>query len=233
MMTLMESNLRSIGIDVMLSRTKKSVWFKIGLMAACFVALGSLSVSGQEEGQEVGVRVTDISFNHVVSPDFSGTGRGLPVKDIYTKQRWLGILITYESKVRDGEWADRVSFNWHVALRGEGKPLIMSQKVTYADVQEGEHYAVIYVRPAMIRRYYDRRRVSKSDLLVYIPIKANGQNVTRYLYPESSDDHPDGWWKFGAPRVVRREDGLLARTETPFRALDYDAFEHIVDTGNE
>lgn len=211
---------------------KRSVGNALSIAAVATVLsllLTTVLVSAQDEGK-AGIRVKDISLYHVNSPRFSESG--VPVRAVH-RQRWLAIVLEYESSGGDGEWINRLTLDWHVALRGEGKPVIMNRSVTYADIEDGEHYSVVFVRPSIIRRYYSKNKVSKRDVLIYVPITANGNSLGQYLYPEDRDRHPSGWWDYGSPRVVREDSGLLSRNKTPFYPLDYDAFEHILERSDQ
>jgi len=169
------------------------------------------------------VRVNDININYIRSPKFEDTS------DSRAKPRdreWLQVRCEYETDDGRGGWIDEVTLEWSVAVVPKsGKPVICKRQVTYVDIADGNHHAVMYIRPGFMRRYYEDRRIGNRDVAVYVEARIPGANPATYEY--SKGKMPREWWRYEEPQVVVKQTELLNRMETPFAPLDYDFYEHI------
>lgn len=192
----------------------------IGALVVAFM-VGAVP-SGQAQYEGARVAVTDLDFDDPLSPSFRTGVLGVTG----TRQNWLQIALEYETDAEDGEWINEIVLQWTVALTAEGKrPVLMRRRVTYRSIEDGDHYAVMYVRPKFIQHYFDRDTVRDNDIRVYLEILADGNRATRFRYPERGRR---AWWQAGEPNVIIRDDELLTRNETPFAPLEYDYYEHII-----
>ena len=190
--------------------------------------LGLLIVAGQcpeslaqERRRVPRVRITDLEINNRPSPKYQDTTSSKAKRE----GRWLQLLLEYESDARDG-WIDTLALDWCVLLRrGSSRPLLLKSSVSYADVDNGQHHAAVYLRPAILKRYLNDQRLGRDDIRVYIEVRAEGTRIERYHYPEREPE--TRWWELQEPRVRVRNGELLARDKTPFGPMDYDFYEHI------
>ncbi|OGV75409.1 MAG: hypothetical protein A3K19_12815 [Lentisphaerae bacterium RIFOXYB12_FULL_65_16] len=170
------------------------------------------------------VRITEIVLDALPSPEFDDN----PKPQAKTSgNEWLQVLIRYETRGKEG-WLDEVQLKCHAVMMPykAGKPVVLNAEVTYLDVMDGLHNAVLYVRPAIVQRYTGNKRIKKTNVAVYVEAMAGeGEPVVKEL--RQSRDIPDKWWEAKEPRVVIRDNELLPPTETPFAGFDYDAYEHL------
>lgn len=141
-----------------------------------------------------------------------------------SKYSWLQIMVEYSADGgRDG-WIDEVTLEWHVLLQGR-RLILLHKTVSYIDVESGKHRAVVYVRPAIIRRYGKSERMSKRDIKVYVLARVNGAASGYLFYPR--ERVRSKWWEARPPQVMLRPGELMSRDETPFSPLDYDYYEQL------
>ena len=205
---------------------KTTIYFST-LMVALFALLILPAKINAQQQRQVRVQVDNIETETRRSPRFSseqGYSEATP-----QDEKWLITAVGYE--VRGGErgWVDDLTFVWHMLMLNGDVPRVLMQKtVTYQDVyQEDDHYAVIFLRPKVIRRYYEEGgKISERDIIIHLEVKHNGRTLTEENYNARSD-LPERWWTFSPPKVNVVEHGLLARPETPFAPLDYDFYEFI------
>ena len=195
-------------------------------LAVCLAAAAALSSTASAQPAAERVAILDVDVNHVLTPNFPDSNRYIPGSS--RRRQWLQILIEYEAEARRGAWLGQVTFDWTVGIvPGRSKPILMRRSVTYLDVREGRHYAVMYVRPGMIRRYYGENTVDSGDLYVRVLSRVAGGRSGSYHYGRRRRDVPEKWWDGREPAVLVKDSELLTRDETPFGILDYDFFEHL------
>lgn len=199
-------------------------------MTVLFVAVACLCCAPPSFGQarkRGAIRIGDLDIEHKDSPEFQTVSNPRATREY----KWCQITIEYEAKGGKRGWLDEVELEWHVIVspKSSSKPFLLKRSVTYLDVEtskRGSHHAVIYIRPAFIRRYYGAERISKNDIGVSVRAKVNGEKSD--VYRESKSKSLRGnWWEAREPRVYVRDDELLTRDETPFASLDYDFYEHL------
>jgi len=194
----------------------------------CWLLLAGLFLSGSTalaQRSRERVQIRNIKFYNRKTPKYQDYSDPRAV----SKKEWLQIMAEYESEGgRDG-WIDEITLEWHVLVQGT-RTFLMHKTITYLDVADGRHHAVVYLRPQFIKRYGRNRRISKNDLQVFLVVRVNGV-ASDYAF------HPDRrpkikWWELKPPRV-RIRDELLSRLDTPFAPLDYDFYEFIRRTSGQ
>ncbi len=205
----------------MQSRPSGSVRLLLTVLTLCL--LQALYAQQPRERASARVRVRDVEIDHVLTPGFQAA------LDPRAKREndWCRLTLTYESVAR-GEWIDELVLEWSVAIlpkTGGDKPVVMRKTVTYLDVEDGDHYAVVLMRPTFIQRRYGTKRISKSDIWIHLEVKVDGHVMDTHDYARQKA--PRSWWTAKAPRVLEVEHALLARNETPFAPLDSDFYEYI------
>jgi hypothetical protein len=194
----------------------------------CSVLLGAfvLCAGVRTRADELAVTITDLDFEEVRTPRFSERSVREPRPD----DEWFQLLVEYEVEGDRDAWVDEVELEWYVLLNSpRAGRLLLHKTITYADIPEGDHLAVVYIRPRFIQRYAESGDLDKRDLKVLITLKANGTVRDRYHYP--SRKPRSEWWRPVSAEAVIKDGELLARTETPFAPLDWGVFEHIKSSG--
>lgn len=223
------------GLDARQGLDEREVLMRKLVMRLGSVGLGFLIFAGQlgsamaQEGRrrEARANVTDLELDFRFSPKYQDTTSSKAKRT----GRWLQLMLEYESSTREG-WADTLTLSWFVILRrGSAKPILLSNAVQYVDVEDGRHYAAMYIRPRFLKRYLGDDRVGKRDMRVYVELRINGDRVERFHYPEERP--PAQWWELAEPKVVVKGNELLARNETPFFPLDFDFYEYIPTIARE
>ncbi len=173
-----------------------------------------------------GFEFTDVEFDDL-QPPYYQPQEALPAR---RDQRWLRIMVEYDVSGNRDEWVDELVLDWSVAITpGNDRPLLMRTRVEYTDIRAGEdHWAAVYVRPAILLRYYGDDTVTDNDILVYIQVSINGRPAGTLRYNDA--DAPDNWWQAREPQVTLRPDELLPRSKTPYAVLNADFFEYIKST---
>lgn len=163
---------------------------------------------------------------------------------------WVHILLEYElsagtGKSRTARWADEVEFSWVVILPIQStsrklsakRAIRLKKKIIYGNVQEGKHYASIYLDPKIYTRYKDK--LSKDLLFAALRVKISGKTrgqlfirgkkntsssrEMRKLFPEFGRST---WFESEEVRTVKGS--LLSRMQTPWEWQSWDSFEHII-----
>ncbi|MBN2448794.1 MAG: hypothetical protein JXR77_00310 [Lentisphaeria bacterium] len=199
---------------------KRAVRNLTGLVLALLAAgVFCLDVAAQDRTR---VRITGMKFRNVRTPKFDDTSN----PEASAKSEWLQCYLEYETEGgRDG-WTNEITLEWAVLVwPGDKKPLLLTTSVTYVDIEDGKHRAVVYVRPNFIRRHTGAKSPNSNDFSAYVEVLVDGQRVARQ--EESRQRRPRNWWQAKEPDVRRAEGELLPRTETPFAHMDYDFYEHI------
>jgi len=197
----------------------KQVFLRRSLSAA-LLAWMVLPGAGSVFGQRLRVKLDNIRFYDRKTPNYQDHS----APQATSKYSWLQIMVEYTAEGgRDG-WIDEVSLEWHVLVQGR-RTLLLHKTVSYVDVESGKHRAVVYIRPAIIRRYGKNRRISKRDVHVYVLARVNGVGSSYATYPR--ERIRSKWWEAKPPRVMLRPGELKSRDETPFAPLDYDYYEQL------
>lgn len=193
-------------------------------LALAILTVVCLPLPAQEQERRVRVRIQEVEFKNMLSPLYQAQSDPRARRD----DEWLQIMLKYESDARGG-WADEIELEWNVVVTpktGSKRPVLVKKVVTYVDVEDGEHHAVVYLRPTFIQRYYGAKRVSRGDIWIHVEAKADGAVADKHDYSRATNA-PKNWWQATEPRVMIVDNALLSRDETPFAPLDYDFYEHI------
>ena len=140
------------------------------------------SIGSAQQERKVQAKIDSIDLEERTNPTFSAGGYS---KATGQNHKWL--IAAAEYQIRGGKrgWVDNLSFEWHMLiLNGDVPRGLMQKTVTYQDVyQEDDHYAVIFLRPKTIRRYYkESGSISKGDIVIHLEIKHNGRTLTENNY---------------------------------------------------
>ena len=191
------------------------------LTAGCVLGLFACSVRAQRGKNRV--KLDEPKFGYLKSPQFRVTPTDSRAR---SEGEWFQILVDYEAEGGKDGWIDELVLEWHVEVNLKGsKDILLKRAVTYVDIEEGKRHAVVYIRPAFMRRHAGNgRRFSKDEIKAYIVARVNGVKSDTVKYPQSGKSK---WWEDDPPKVIALSGELLTRVETPFAPLDYDFYEHI------
>lgn len=196
----------------------------VGRLTRALLAVGlllAIAVSAQDERSKTRIRIGNMDFKTVRTPQFRDTSN----TEASSEYEWLQVYLEYETEGGRKGWADEITIEWAVLVRPAGsKPMLLQNTVTYVDVPEGKHHAVMYVRPGFIRRHCETKTPNKAQFAAYVEMAVDGQRVARQDYARSSQ--PKNWWRAKEPDVRLVEGELLAPEDTPFAHMDYDFYEH-------
>ena len=208
---------------------------RFGRVGAVAWLLGMVALTATvpaQEGRRPAGKVTigDIKLNYYYSPDIEVKNNSA----IAAKRNfeWLQIMAEYTSegarKAGNGKgWIEDMTVEWTVVVTPKtGKPVLMKRTVTYVDIEDGQHRADMFLKPAFIRLRYGANRIDWREIGVYLEIKVKDARTVRYEYNRGR--MPKDWWTAEEPQVIVREGELLTRGETPFAPLDYDYYEHML-----
>ena len=179
-----------------------------------------LSWGGAVFGQRLRVKLDKLHFNSRRTPLYQATSSSQAT----AKYNWMQIMLDYTAYGGRNGWIDEVTLEWHVLFQGR-RTLLFHKTVSYIDIESGKHHAVVYLRPAIIRRYGRNKQINNRDLRVYVLARVNGAASGYLLYPR--ERLRAKWWETKPPRVMLRPGELRSRDETPFAPLDYDFYEQL------
>lgn len=198
----------------------------MAVLAVAVAYVFCVSPSFGQEKKRGAIRILDLDIQHKESPEFQAMSNPRATREY----KWCQITVEYEARGGQRGWLDEVALDWYVFISPKSaKPFLLKRSVTYVDVETAKgaaHHAVIYIRPAFIRRYYGDDRIGKSDIAVYLRTKVNGEDSDTFQESKSKSLR-GSWWEAREPRVNVRDDELMTRDETPFAPLDYDFYEHL------
>ena len=169
----------------------------------------------------------------VSTPDFGARASGLsqPLSRGRPKE-WAVIDVTYETK-SPTKWTDNVYVTFYVMTEGmtpdRKKELgFYTLRVQYVNVSDGEHRAGVVLHPSTLERFGQNGVVA-----IACEITADGVDK-----PEVKSEHTlsdlnqfkDDWWKNDRilnAEIVKKRDGLLERSKTPFGLIYVDDYEAV------
>ena len=202
------------------STTRSPLFRSLLVLVLCLAA----ATFGQGRGRPK-ITFGDIKAGDIPSPEFKETTVGKAKR----ASEWMQILVEYSAAGGSGGWLDELTLKWYVLLKEPGgKFLLLETSATYLDIERNDdtRYAVAYIRPGFLRRYFDKGRVPKRDIWIRVEAVVNGSTVGSKIL-EDNKEPAANWWQAREPKVKLVPDALLTRDQTPFAALDYDSFEHI------
>jgi hypothetical protein len=177
----------------------------------------------------VSLQFRKFELNNVPTPVYKTTSHAGATREY----DWLQVYTEYVVAGGEEGWLDELQLNWSVLVKTEkGLYLLFHAQATYQDVETdaNQHNAVVYIRPAIARRYCGRDRISKSDVWVHVEAVADGRVVEKQDYGRSRPPAAN-WWQAKDNKAVKVLAGaLLTRDKTPFAPLDYDYYEHLKGT---
>jgi hypothetical protein len=140
-------------------------------------------------------------------------------------REWALLEFEYETTP---EWLDSLDIAYSVMTRTKGTDgkdaySLFQSRVTYIDIQKGDHTSCVILAPNTLARFGE-------PVAVAIEIYQNGvllEGKSEVAARETSMSAED-WWKnpriIDSPLVTRRE-GLLERSKTPFALINMDDYE--------
>jgi hypothetical protein len=142
-------------------------------------------------------------------------------------REWALLEFDYETTP---EWLDSLDIAYSVMTRTKGADgkeaySLFQSRVTYIDIQKGEHTSCVILAPNTLARFGE-------PVAVAVEFYRNGtllDSKTEIAARETSLPAED-WWKnpriIDNPLVTRRE-GLLERSKTPFALISMDDYEAV------
>jgi len=181
------------------------------LFALLFLAAGLSPLAAQQAG----ARIDKIRLSTEKTPVYNAARHS-------SQNNWLAVNVDYATKTQGG-WLSDVEVRVVLLIETDSGRVAMDRTVAYRDVKDGNHHAVVYVKPAFFDRYMKSHRPESNRISVYAEILANKQRIAREE-KKGNAKVPDGW--FRSLNSVRDMSGeLRAKSATPFAPLDYDYYE--------
>ncbi len=138
-------------------------------------------------------------------------------------REWALFEVKYSTSA---EWTDELSFNYYVMTKGvdrEGNEVFnfYTTTVRYIDIPKGDHMSCVAIAPSQIERYGEPVALALEIIDKEGEI-ADMNSETTIKFPSEE------WWKdstvLDSPKVKRRE-GLVDRSKTPFALINIDDYE--------
>jgi hypothetical protein len=140
-------------------------------------------------------------------------------------REWALLEFDYETVP---EWLDSLDIAYSVMTRTKGADgkdaySLFQSRVTYIDIQKGEHTCCVILAPNTLARFGE-------PVAVAIEIYQNGTLLEgkAEVGAKETSLRAEDWWKnpriIDNPMVTRRE-GLLERSKTPFALINMDDYE--------
>lgn len=183
------------------------------LLVLCFAAGQAF---GQQEKPENVIRLRNLSWSRVNTPDYSVTASERSTR----MKQWTRIEVRYETAP---EWIDDLEFRFFVVVNNPKKPaeerhLMFTRNVQYIDIARGrDKMSTIFLRPNTVDRHGDVERVA-------VEVYYRGE---RAGFLSSTRDDQREWWTLPGAKAMARTGYLWTRTETPFAFVAYDLFEQL------
>ncbi|MDA3925256.1 MAG: hypothetical protein PF904_11225 [Kiritimatiellae bacterium] len=156
------------------------------------------------------------------TPEFDYNVQNTMPKVTRKPREWALFEIKYSTSAK---WTDELTFNYHVMTRGEdeeGNEIYnyYTTTVRYIDIPKGDHMSCVAIAPSQVERY------GKPVALALEIVDKNGE--VRDSKSEITINLPDEWWKnskvLDNPKLKRRQ-GLVDRSKTPFALINIDDYE--------
>lgn len=196
-------------------KTKRIICL-LAIMSLCF----TVSLFAQRRTQ-VEADIREVKFQAVKTPDFKDNKQ--PTTDY-----WCRITALFDIKKIDAgnaKFIDSMDIVWKIVLDDDkGKPMILSQTVTYEDIEKSNgHRACIFIPPKFFKHYQKTNRVPTTGYSWYVELKVNGEKIA--FKEETKHKLPDKWYNKTDGNASRSGRYLIPKSKTPFAALDYDYYE--------
>jgi len=169
----------------------------------------------------------------VSTPDFGARATGLsqPLSRGRPKE-WAVIDVTYETK-SPAKWTDNVYATFYVMTEGmspdrKQELSFYTLRVQYVNVADGDHRAGVVLPPSILERY-------GQVVAIACEITADGADkpdVKSEISASYLSSFKDDWWKNdqvmnNQKTEVKKRDGLLERSKTPFALVYPDDYEAV------
>ena len=152
----------------------------------------------------------------------------------------------------NGKWLNTLSVDWKFLYKPEKAPadraesyIKFGEEIKYANLEEGEHTALIFIDPKILKRYFEEGRNIKKDLHIRLSFKAEGLKqklkIGTNLYDAAfmsggkliKKVPPTTINAFENDRIKTLPNVVRPRNKTPFSVIQFDNFDTIaVDEKN-
>jgi len=183
-------------------------------------AVAAAGASAKEEKVKIDRFPQPSKASMIRTPDFNVNVSGLQPK-VNTRPRLWAL---FEIKYTTGQkWTDELVFTYHVMTKGkddDGKDVFSyyTLPVRYIDIPKGSHMSCVALPPSLVERYGEP---------VSLALEITGREGTVLDSKQEGDGSKD-WWKdpkvLDLPQVKRRQ-GLVDRSKTPFALINADDYE--------
>ncbi len=147
----------------------------------------------------------------------------------------------------NGKWLDTVSVDWQFLYKPEKAPNVpenyikFGEEVTYGNITEGEHTALIFIDPTTLQRYFNEGRSIKNEINLKLTFKANGLKQKIII---GQNDFDSAYMEEGklvravsrtteeaflTDRIKTVPNIVLPRNKTPFNSIQHDNFDTIIE----
>lgn len=194
------------------------------------LALPILSV-GSASGQASKVEGSDLSFDDLPSPEFSGgKQKSFKPKDWLEIETKLKISLRPEPKSKT---CDRFTIKWYVAVKNPDKPgtmLLLSKDVEHVNAPLDEDiYCSVYLSPASITRLTGSAKNGKNAVeYVGYEVLIDGRQVA--VESNKTVKGKKEWWNLTSDSLSRSDAvPLLDKMHTPFSNMWWDRYAEIAE----
>lgn len=151
----------------------------------------------------------------------------------------------------NGMWLNTLSVDWKFLYKPEKAANLaqnyikFGEEVKYANLEDGEHTALIFIDPKILKRYFDEGKNIKKDLHIKVSFKADGLRqklkIGNNLYDAAFMSEgklvkkvPESMVQaFENDRIKTLPNVVRPRNKTPFSVIQFDQFDTIaVDEKN-
>ena len=212
-------------LSVGCGRAVLGVALSVVMAAGCVLAQGGArnAAAGAGAGEDK-VRIDRFpqpgKTSMVRTPEFNVNVAGIQPKITGKPREWALFEIKYSTGQK---WTDELVFNYHVMAQSkddDGKLTFSyyTQSVRYIDIPRGAHMSCVALPPSLVERYGDP---------VSLALEIVGKDGT-VLDSKQEGIGGKEWWKdpkvMDQPQVKRRQ-GLVDRSKTPFALIYADNYE--------
>jgi hypothetical protein len=184
-------------------------------LAVAFLLLCGVPLASAQQTRSP-VRILEISSQTQETPRYD-VSRTEGISSRGRSGRWMVVKVVYETAP---DWIDELKVTFYVQVEnpqadrrsGRGADLVLRGAVSYVDVEEGEHQAVMAMQPSTLTRYGDPVRLA-------VEISVGGQVVAQMSDPSARSP----WWS----QMPSRDGCLVTRLASPWAMLYFDEFEAI------
>jgi hypothetical protein len=129
-------------------------------------------------------------------------------------EKWAELRVKYVTQM-DSKWLDALTVDFYVAAAPDpnvsgirdAKPVLFHKQVTYVDIDDGNHEAVVYLHYNTYERYITRT----SRSMYAVVFSAQGKEIS---VADSEKQKKGKWWDLDG--LVKKPGYLMSRDESPF-----------------